>query len=147
VLAQLPVQWHGTWSGMMQIYRQKNFVDSVAVRLTIAPTSKPGVLTWKTEYLSAKLPMVKDYTLKIKDPEKGIYLTDEGEGTQLVNYLVGNKLYNVFSVEGILLTASYELRNDELIFEVTSGKQLPDAPNSVSSYAIDNLQRVVLRRM
>ncbi|WP_206445595.1 hypothetical protein [Spirosoma sordidisoli] len=146
VQAQLPTQWHGTWAGTMHIYRQQALVDSVPVRLTIKPSDKPGVLTWRTDYLSPKQPMTKDYTLVTKDAAKGIYITDEGGGTVLTNYLFGNKLFNVFEVQGILLTATYELRGNELIFEVTSGKKLADPANGVSSYAVDNLQRVVFRK-
>lgn len=144
--AQLPNQWLGTWTGTMYIYKQNAVVDSVPVRLTIAPTSRPQVLSWKTEYLSEKRPMVKNYTLNVKDAAKGLFITDEGEGTLLTNHLFGSKLYSVFEVEGILLTATYELRENELIFEVTSGKKLSNPTNGVSSYSVDNLQRVVYRK-
>lgn len=130
----------------MYIYKQSVRIDSVPVRLTIAHTNKPEILTWKTEYLSPKRPMVKDYTLKSSDTRKGIFVTDEGEGTLLTNYLIENKLYNVFEVEGILLTATYELRNNELIVEITSGKKLANPTNGVSSYSVDNLQRVIYKK-
>lgn len=146
VYAQLPVQWHGVWTGTLQIYRQSALVDSVPIRLTIARTDKPNVLTWRTDYLSATRPMTKDYKLVTKDADKGIYQTDEGEGTLLTDYLFGNKLYGIFEVQDVLLTSSYELRQDELIVEVTSGKKLPDLSNGVRNYATSNLQRAVLRR-
>jgi len=130
----------------MYIYRQKALVDSVPVRLTIAKASQPGVLTWKTEYQSATRPMTKDYTLRVSDASKGVFITDEGEGTLLMDYQFGNKLYSVFEVDGILLTATYELRGRELIFEVTSGKKLSNPTNGVSSYSVDNVQRVVYRK-
>ncbi|WP_144051852.1 hypothetical protein [Fibrisoma limi] len=145
--AQLSEQWLGVWTGTMYIYRQKALTDSVPVRLTIAKTNQPDVLTWKTEYQSTTRPMTKDYTLRVSDASKGVFITDEGEGTLLTDYQFGSKLYSVFEVNGILLTATYELRGNELIFEVTSGKKLTNPTNGVSSYSVDNLQRVVYRKV
>jgi len=145
--AQLPKPWLGTWSGTMSIQRQGAVVDSVPVRLTIAPRPEAGVWTWKTEYLSKTRPMTKDYLLRVKDAAKGLYITDEGEGVELTDYLFGNKFYSVFEVEGVLLTATYELRGDELIFEVTSGPTITrGAAGPVTNYPVNNLQRVVYRR-
>ena len=137
----------GTWQGTMHIYAAGALRDKVEVRLTVAKTAKPGDYQWKTEYLSPTRPMTKDYVLRVKDAAKGIYVTDEGGGVELVNYLFENKLYNVFEVQGVLLTATYELRGDELIFEVTSGrKPAPDAAKPVIDYPVTNLQRVVFKK-
>lgn len=135
----------GTWTGMMHIYKESSVRDSVAVRLTVSKGATPGTWPWKTEYLSATMPMTKDYVLRLVDPAKQTYITDEGGGVELADYLFGDKLYCVFETHGVLLTSSYELRGDELIFEVTSGKKLP-GDHEVLNYSIPNLQRVVLRR-
>ncbi len=113
----------GVWKGTMYIYNRGNLKDSVEVRLTVAKTDKPDSWTWKTEYLSVKMPMVKDYVLRLKDASKNTYITDEGNGIELNDYLFGNKLYCVFETSNIILTSTYELRGKELIFEVTSGKK------------------------
>jgi hypothetical protein len=137
----------GNWSGTMYIFSKGNIVDSVKVKLTIAITTEKDVWTWKTEYLSEKMPMTKDYKLRVKDKAKGIYLTDEGDGLMLEDYLFENKMYSVFEVQGILLTSSYELRNqNELIFEVTSGKKIEQNSKEVTNFTVNNLQRVVFRR-
>lgn len=135
----------GTWKGQMYIYRSGSIKDSVEVRLTVAPMSSSGEWTWKTEYLSSKMPMVKDYKLKTKDASKGIYIIDEGDGIELINYLFDNKLYCLFETQGISLTATYELRGEELIFEVTSGKKQATKAE-VTNFSVDNLQKVVLKR-
>lgn len=135
----------GTWKGTMQIYAHGQLKDSVRVQLTVA--SRPdNSWTWKTEYLSDKRPMVKDYILRLSDSTKQVYITDEGDGIQLYDYRFGNKLYSVFETEGILLTSSYELREKELIFEVSSGKKQPAAGKEVINYSVDFLQRVVFYR-
>jgi len=68
------------------------------------------------------MPAVKDYTLILNDPATNAYSTDEGDGVVLKDYLFDQKLYSVFETQSILLTSSYELMGDQLIFEVTSGK-------------------------
>ncbi len=136
----------GVWKGTMYIYSRGNLRDSVSVRLTVAKTDKPDAWVWKTEYLSPKMPMVKDYVLRLRDASKNTYITDEGGGIELNDYLFNNKLYCVFETSNILLTSTYELRGNELIFEVTSGKKSEPSTKEVINYPVDNLQRVVFRK-
>jgi hypothetical protein len=130
----------------MQISRAGKTVDSVSVTLTIKPSGKEGTYTWRMEYHSATRPMVKDYTLRVIDASKGLYVTDEGEGVELSCSLYGNKLYSVFEVQKTMLTATYELRGSELVFEVTAGKTGTATGGGVTNYSVTSLQRVVLRR-
>lgn len=137
----------GNWKGTMYIYGRGVLRDSVSVTLTVAKTGDADAWTWKTEYLSPKMPMVKDYVLRLKDAAKGHYVTDEGGGVVLMDYLFLNKLYCVFETAGVMLTSTYELRGKELIFEVTSGKKQPGDAPSVTNFSVDNLQRVVFRKV
>lgn len=136
----------GTWKGTMYMYKHGTIKDSVQVRLTIAKHTDANAWSWKTEYLSAQRPAVKDYVLRLKDAAKNQYVTDEGGGVELTDYLVGNKLYSVFETGGFLLTSSYELIGERLIFEVTSGKKETSTHPEITTYATDNLQRVVFKR-
>lgn len=135
----------GTWEGMMHLYSKGVLRDSVAVRLTVNKLDAQA-WSWKTEYLSPDRPMTKDYVLRLPDPNKNIYVTDEGDGLMLTDYLYGNKLYSVFETQGVFLTSSYEWVNGALIFEVTSGKKEPAKHPEVITYSTDNLQRVVFRK-
>ena len=128
------------------MYSRGILKDSVKVVLTVAKGSQPNEWTWKTEYLSEKFPMTKDYVLRLKDAETNIYVTDEKNGIELMDYLFGNKLYSIFETQEIFLTSSYELRGKELIFEVTSGKKTGAVVQSVTNYSVDNLQRVVFKK-
>lgn len=136
----------GTWKGTMLIYGRGQLRDSVKVTFTVAKSDKPNEWIWRTEYHSEKMPMTKDYVLRLKDAEKKIFVTDEKEGIELQDYLFGNKLYSMFETQGVYLTSSYELQKDELIFEVTSGKKIETGNTDVTNYSVDNLQRVVLRK-
>lgn len=142
-----PEKCIGVWQGMMHIYNQGIIRDSVKVKFTVAKTAEANAWTWKMEYLSEKMPMVKDYVLKLKDKEKGIFSTDEGGGLELMDYQFGNKLYSVFEVSGILLTACYELMDkNRLVFEVTSSKKGESPVKDVTNFSVTSVQRVLLRK-
>lgn len=136
----------GVWEGTMKIYNNNTIRDSVKVRFTAAKTDIDGNYIWKTEYLSEKRPMVKDYKLVVDDSEKGIFKLDEGNGVELIQYNVENKLYSLFQVDGIWLTSTTTLQNDQLIFEVTSGKEVNET-KGITNYAFTNVQRVVMDRV
>ncbi|MEM6806338.1 MAG: hypothetical protein AAF696_33375 [Bacteroidota bacterium] len=148
LLAQtsFPEKCMGIWEGHMYIMAKGQIRDSVGIIFTVAETEDPKAWTWRTQYLSETYPMTKDYVLRLKDEEKQTYLTDEGDGIVLYDYLFGDKLYSVFETEGILLTSSYELVGEHLVFEVTSGKALSTEKGEVNNFSVDYVQRVVLSR-
>lgn len=141
-----PERCIGTWKGTMYIYNNGVLKDSVDIRFTVSKTKDANVYTWKTEYLSEKLPLVKAYKLRTAETEENTYLMDEGNGIRLKAYVFGNKLYSIFETSGIVLTSSYELIEDRLVFEVTSGRKLEE-DKKVTSYSVKNLQSVILRRI
>jgi hypothetical protein len=77
---------------------------------------------------------------------KGVYATDEGGGVVLETYLIDNSLYNVFEVEGIMLTAIYRLMGNEIVFEVTSGKKGKVVAGGVTNFSANYLQKVHFKR-
>jgi hypothetical protein len=141
-----PEKCLGIWTGTMHIYNRGSLVDSVTIKLNVTRTNAPDTFVWKTEYLSEKFPMVKDYKLVISDAGKGVFITDEGDGIILMDYLFENKLYSVFETQGILLTSTYEWLGNQIIFEVTSGKEL-QTTHGVKSYSVLNLQKAILKKM
>ena len=134
----------GNWEGTMYIYGTGVLRDSVPVRMTIARINDTA-WTWKTNYLSPTRPMVKDYVFRLVDRAKHQYVTDEGDGILLAESVFGAKAYSVFETQGILLTATYERRDDLLIFEVTSGKK-NQAAGEVLSHPVTSLQSAILRK-
>ncbi len=136
----------GNWDGIMYLYGKGQLRDSVPVQLAVQKTASPGTWSWKTSYLSKTQPMVKDYKLVLKDAATNTYVTDEGDGIILKDYLFNNKLYNVFETQGIFLTSSYELIGDQLIFEVSSGKKLEEENKGITNYSVTSLQRVIFRK-
>ena len=133
----------GTWQGTMFMYAYGNLRDSVTIRLTVQPfAGEAGHWYWKTEYLSEKMPMTKDYTLVQQSDY--VFELDEGDGVTLLNYVHGNKMHSLFEVAKTWLTASYELVNESLIFEVTSGTKSKDKSKGVTNYTVDFIQRATL---
>lgn len=141
-----PEKCLGIWTGTMHIYNRGSLVDSVFIKLNVTRTNASDTFLWKTEYLSEKFPLIKDYKLVISDAGKGVFMTDEGDGIILMDYLFENKLYSVFETQGILLTSTYEWLGNQIIFEVTSGKEL-ETTYGVKSYSVLNLQKAVLRKI
>lgn len=136
----------GNWEGMMYIYGKGQLRDSVLVQLNVQKTTVPGTWTWKTKYLSKTNPMEKDYKLVLKDAASQTYITDEGDGIALNDYCFNNKLYSVFETQEVMLTSTYELQGNQLVFEVTSGKKI-EGEKEMTSYSVMNLQRVVFKKM
>jgi hypothetical protein len=136
----------GTWKGIMQIYAAGKLKDTVSVLLTVKKVNDTA-WSWKTEYLSIKMPVTKNYVLRLVNQEKGHYVTDEGDGVVLNDYLVENKLYSVFETEGVMLTSYYEIKGKNLAFEVTSGKKVGEQQSTVTNYSTDFVQRVLLKKL
>ncbi len=144
--AQSEIITDGRWSGVMKIYKANKVMDTVSVELTIRTIVKDSVWQWKTEYLSTKMPVIKDYLLKVQDRTKGIYITDEQDGTELLNFLIGNKMYCQFEIPNMLLTSSYEWRGNEIIFEITAGKKTTEK-KEIINYTVNTLQTVTLKKI
>lgn len=140
-----PEKCIGTWRGTLFIYQYGQVRDSVPVVFTVKGLT-PDSWTWRMEYRSARMPATKDYVLRVKDRDKKIFITDEGGGLELTNYQTGEKLYSVFETGGILLTASYELQEPLLVFEVTSGRKEEAKHPEVGTFSTTSVQRVVLTR-
>ena len=135
----------GIWEGYLQLWSNGNKKDSVRVILTVAPKSDK-TWQWKMEYLSEKVPMVKDYVMRIRDKEKQIFITDEGGGVELEDYVFGNKMFSLFETQEFWLTSTQELKDNKLIFEVTAGKKSKKLEKDVTNYSVTSMQRAVLNK-
>lgn len=137
-------QCEGHWKGKLMIYANGILRDSVNITLDISPIDGTNWI-WKTSYHSEQYPMVKDYKMISEGGQ--VYIMDEGNEIELINYLFGDKLYCIFETEEVLLTSSYELVEDRLIFEVTSGKMNAEERGGVRNYPVSHVQRAVLRKV
>lgn len=142
-----PEKCLGNWEGTLYIYKFNKVQDSLKATFTVAKTEVPGTYTWKTEYLTPERTIVKDYKLVVDNLEEGRYILDEGDGIELMAYHVQNKLYSLFKLKDIYLTASTELTGDQLVFEVTSGKEYNITGQEIANFSFTNVQRAVYHKV
>lgn len=90
-----PDQCIGKWSGMMQIWQRGELRDSVKVAFTVDRMTDSS-WQWRMDYLSATRPLTKDYILRKKSATR--FVTDEGDGILLDEFVFGNKMYCLFRV-------------------------------------------------
>lgn len=139
-----PDQCIGKWTGMMQIWQRGELRDSVKVEFTVARITDSS-WQWRMDYLSAARPLTKDYVLRKKSATR--FVTDEGDGIQLDEFVFGNKMYCLFKVGGGTLTASYELLgNGQLLFEVTSAGAPTPTGSGVENFPVTSIQKALLTR-
>ncbi|WP_430899505.1 MULTISPECIES: hypothetical protein [unclassified Paraflavitalea] len=143
--SSFPERCIGLWKGAIDIYSKGVLKQQIPVTFTVAYINDSLGYTWKMEYQTGEKPMAKDYRL-VYEKSSNRFVVDEGDGIKLYEYPVQNKMYSMFEVSGSVLTASYELVGEQLIFEVTSGKKF-ETVNGVSNYSVDGVQRVVLKRV
>jgi hypothetical protein len=136
----------GNWKGIMKIYSRGVLKDTVTVLLTIKKQTDTSWM-WKTEYISTKTPVTKNYVLRLKDKANNVYVTDEGDGIELKDYLFDDKLYSIFEIEGIMLTSFYELRGKQLYFEISSGKKIAEDSKEVINYTVNNVQKIIFTKI
>jgi len=140
-----PDRCQGIWEGTMYIYSKGQLRDSVPVRRTIQRIDSVS-WTWRTAYLSAKMPATKDYILRLGDPTTQEFIVDEGEGVVIPMYLTDNRLYSIFETSGIVLTASEELTPEGLYFEVVSARRSGKTDAPLAPYQIGSVQKVLLKK-
>ena len=140
-----PDRCSGTWEGWMHIYSKGVLRDSVRIKHLVSPIDSMS-WTWRTEYLSDKMPMVKDYVLRARDKAGIEYVIDEGAGIEIPMHLVGNRLYGIFETQGILLTATDELTPEGLILEVVSARRVSQTDSLVNNFQVNAVQRALLKK-
>jgi len=153
-----PATWQGHYKGELQIYSPLGFQQSVEMQLEVSPTDSVGRWTWAITYGPDSLGGRRSYELLITDPDKGYYQIDEKNSIILDAHLLDNTLTSCFEVMGNLLIATYEKRDEEIIFTVVMSKAASpimtggevmagDTIPPVKVYPAANRQRAVLQRL
>jgi len=134
----------GEWEGTIFIYN-KNHVDSVNAKLTIAETDTVNCWTWRTEYSDYRNTL-KDYRIVYESDNK--FFIDEGDGIKLSTYLYDNKLYSFFEAEQFKITATYEhTTDDKLIFEIIIANNPTELVDEITDYQTNGIQKVIFSRI
>jgi hypothetical protein len=154
--ATFPASWTGKWAGRLEIFSPKGKQQEIPMELHIEPIDSAHY-SWKIIYGEDKEEGLRSYILKTVDPETGRYVIDEQNTILLDAILISGKLYSRFEVMGNLLLSTTQLINDELHYEIISGKLDPlttsggevhegeDIPE-VHAYPVVVRQFAILRR-
>ena len=146
-----PNSYFGIYTGDLIINTNKG-VQNYPMEFHLQPTDSLGTYEYVIVYGKGEQQQVRDYTLKEKDVEKGIYTLDENNGILLESKVIENKIYFLFEVENSLLTTFITFNEKGLIFEIVatnttqkivSGGQNEETPE-VFSYPINVVQKAVL---
>lgn len=119
-----PESWFGTWVGMLEIYNTKGLQQSIPMECYMSATDTAGVYNWHIIYGADRKKGLRPYLLRTVDASKGLYVCDEVNTIKMESYLLGNKLFCSFAVEGNALMSTYEKTADgKMLFEIIFGKE------------------------
>jgi hypothetical protein len=114
-----PMQWHGTWRGMLLEHADGRAKELVPMELLVGPSEMSSAVQWRITYGDGDTD-VRDYSLVEIDAATGRYVVDEPDDVVLVARLCGEALISVFEVQGVTLVARYVWRGDHIDFELES---------------------------
>jgi len=118
-----PDNWAGIWQGELDIYNAQGKAQSIPMELHILPIDTSDRYTWTIIYGSGDQAQRRPYELVTIDTATGHFLIDEKNSILIDAYRLGPKLIQRFSVMGNMLVTTNEVRGEEMIFEIFSGKE------------------------
>ncbi len=133
----LPVAWHGTWRGTLQIVPPlKNYPAKIAMELRVSAAGEFALV-----YDGA----VRPYTLEAVVGEPTRFNLDEHNGITMEGFLDSETLHFVFEVEKTLLVTRYTLVGKTLRYEIRTFKS-GGVAQGVTSLRHHSVQRATLKR-
>ena len=151
-----PESWVGEWSGELEIWKGNGLAQTLAMNMSVQPADKVGEYHWLTTF-GDKAATSKPYLLRAIDAENGVYVIDEQNSIILESYLFDNKLVSWYVVMESLILATFEKKEEEIIFEILAGSEKPisitggqkieeeDIPE-VKTMPFNVMQRAVLKK-
>ena len=156
--AGFPASWAGNWEGMLTTWSAPDSVrNRVPLTLTIAREATGSAYTWRTVFNADTLRGVRPYRLVVRDAERGLFGTDEGNGLVLDTRWMAGTLISVFQVGERVLESRYALRGDTLVHDIVWWSAKPvtsmkgEGPNAergagVLSFRVEGRQQAVMTR-
>jgi hypothetical protein len=153
-----PESWFGTWVGTLDIYNSKGKQQSIPMSCIMSATDTAGVFNWNIIYGNDREKGLRPYLLRTIDASKGQYQCDEMNTIKMESYLLGNKLFCSYAVEGNALISTYEKTEDgKMLFEIIFGKSKTvsetgnqvfkgDTIPTVKTYPVIISQRAILTK-
>ena len=145
-----PDDFLGVYKGTLEITNPKG-TQEIPMEYHLLKTDSINKFDYKLVYNGQP----RNYTLVIKDREKGIFEVDENNGIILPTFLNSNTLHSFFEVQGNLLSSRAKFSKKKLEFEilftslknkVKSGGISEDIPE-VFGYPISVFQKAILEKV
>ncbi|CAL2087129.1 hypothetical protein [Tenacibaculum sp. 190524A02b] len=145
---KFPEDFLGIYKGDLQIHSSKG-KQTITMEFHLLETATEGKYEYKLVYSGNP----RNYTLVVKDKEKGLFEVDENNGIVLPVKFVENSLYSFFEVGGSMLTTRLSFKDKLIDFEIlfsatknktTTGKGTKEIP-FVYGYPISVVQRAELK--
>lgn len=148
----IPKDWEGHWLGDLSIQYPGGQQKNTQMKLEILPTDSVNIWAWNIQYGENDK---RNYLLKLKDIQKGLFEVDEQNGIVLKEVLIQNKLFSVFEVSGSILQGVTTFNEDQIVWEITSFRNditeksggLNEEIPEVKSYFPGVYQRCELKKM
>ena len=140
----------GNYKGILQIDSPRG-KQEIPMEFQLIKTDSIDRFEYKLIYSDQP----RNYTLIIKDREKGICEVDENNGIILPSRFSGNTLFSFFEVQGNFLSSRFEFHKDKLFFEIlfsaiknktTTGGTSKEIPE-VFGYPITVIQKAELKKV
>jgi hypothetical protein len=132
--------------------------NRVPITLLIAREDTGSAWTWRTVFNADTVRGVRAYRLLVRDPARGAYATDEGNGIVLEDRLVDGMLVSVFQVGDQVLESRHSMQGDSLVHDIVWWSATPSSRSrgaganaeqgaEVRSFRVGGRQRAVLTRV
>jgi hypothetical protein len=143
-----PESWFGNWVGTLDIYNAKGKQQSIPMECIMSSTDTAGVYNWSIIYGEDRVKGLRPYLLRTIDATKGHYQCDEVNTIKMESYLLGNKLFCYFMVEGNVIISSYEIifGKDKIVSETGNQVFKGDTIPTVKTYPVVISQRATLTK-
>lgn len=147
--------WKGVWKGSCRLTPAHEGIERFEASLTIAGGVGEGRLRWRLSY-EIGAGDVRDYEIVAVDAAAGRYAIDEKNGLLLDAALSDGVLYAPFTINGLLITATYSveadgtMRADMPAFADTPSRETcltGQADHCARSFPLKSTQHCTLKRV
>lgn len=145
-----PEDYLGVYKGKLKITNPVG-EQEINMEFHLTKTDTIDVYNYILVYEVNGEPSPRNYTLKVKNKDKGEFIVDENNGILLDAKFVDNTLYSMFEVQGNMLVTTERFYEDSMDFEIifsstqkkSSNSATDDVPE-VTSYPVMVIQKAKL---
>ena len=154
-LPRFPQDFVGDWAGTLEVFNPEGRQMTVPMELLIQPVN--DTLYTYTIVYGDRETGTRGYYIHPGPEGPHHWVCDERNGILLDGYYLGGVYASTFTVMGNYLISTIELREEELIYTIVSGREAPVRTSGgkvvegeeippVNAYSVRGFQRSVLRR-